>query len=855
MASAAFDDEDLSLPISSASQIRRNSRDQRDPAGSQHRADAAHARAARDPNRSSKSVQRLGQYNIVKTLGEGSFGKVKLATHQSTGQQVALKIISRRKLVTRDMAGRIEREIQYLQLLRHSHIIKLYTVITTPTDIIMVLEYAGTELFDYIVSNGKLSEDKARTFFQQIVCAVEYCHRHKIVHRDLKPENLLLDDKLNVKIADFGLSNIMTDGNFLKTSCGSPNYAAPEVISGKLYAGPEVDVWSCGVILYVLLVGRLPFDDEYIPALFKKIAQGNYVVPSYMSVGARSLIKRMLQVNPVDRITIQQIRQDPWFQQDLKEYLQPPVEEFLDTGIDPNKPIDPRKIAGGAPAVLQERIHENIVDKLGKTMGYPAHDVQEALSKGEPNAIKDAYMIVRETQLMKTHPGLANGPGSLPDTPPSFPGLRSFPKTLTPSAHSARPTMRLPPSSQESISRDRPPPSTVAILPSSLPDYHAAYMRGRTSASRASPPGADEQGVDAPPRPRTIEEQEATARHLNPRSRNSSAALRSPNDKPTPMTSTPESKPESKPVKKARPVKWQFGIRSRNTPAEAMLAIYRALQKMGAQWEVPTIRDPGAASHEGSPERRHSRHRDGSNSPEYSDSDPGSGTDPEYATHEEQEQRRARRRHTRSNARNPRARDHHGKWDDWGYSIPEDPWVINARFRKHGMFPRDTPQSGSAHNSQVNLQFGAHPDPAAPASDDPSDHVFHLFSSGVSHPPTSTSDPAVPEERVWVYVTIQLYSIERDFFLVDFKCAGYERLVRRFANELVRDDRMAGGPDPHASHSTAHDNLKPTDIELGADGEQLVGVGRSAAEKEVTSPFPFLDVASRLIIQLAEANE
>ena len=113
----------------------------------------------------------------------------------------------------------------------------------------MVLEYAGIELFDHIVTHGKMSEDKARKFFQQIVCAVEYCHRHKIVHRDLKPENLLLDENLNVKIADFGLSNIMTDGNFLKTSCGSPNYAAPEVISGKLYAGPEVDVWSCGVIL------------------------------------------------------------------------------------------------------------------------------------------------------------------------------------------------------------------------------------------------------------------------------------------------------------------------------------------------------------------------------------------------------------------------------------------------------------------------------------------------------------------------------------------------------------------------------------------------------------------------------
>ncbi|KAG0734589.1 hypothetical protein G6F62_012055 [Rhizopus arrhizus] len=170
-----------------------------------------------------------------------------------------------------DMGGRVKREIQYLKLLRHPHIIKLYEVITTPTDIIMVIEYAGKELFNYIVEKGKLSEDDARRFFQQIICAVEYCHRHKIAHRDLKPENLLLDANNNVKIADFGLSNIMTDGDFLKTSCGSPNYAAPEVISGRLYAGPEVDVWSCGVILYVMLCGRLPFDDEYIPTLFKKI--------------------------------------------------------------------------------------------------------------------------------------------------------------------------------------------------------------------------------------------------------------------------------------------------------------------------------------------------------------------------------------------------------------------------------------------------------------------------------------------------------------------------------------------------------------------------------------------------------
>lgn len=267
----------------------------------------------------------------------------------------------------------------------------------------MVLEYAGGELFDYIVKHGKMPEDTARRFFQQIVCAVEYCHRHKIVHRDLKPENLLLDGDLNVKIADFGLSNIMTDGNFLKTSCGSPNYAAPEVISGKLYAGPEVDVWSCGVILYVLLCGRLPFDDEFIPALFKKISSGSYHVPSYLSSGARNIIHKMLKVNPVQRITVQEIRQDPWFNEGLADYLKPPVEEFLDTGVDPNKAIDPRKLAPGKPPAVQEQIHESVIGKLGKTMGYAKDDVQEALGKDEPNAIKDAYLIVRENQIMQTN--------------------------------------------------------------------------------------------------------------------------------------------------------------------------------------------------------------------------------------------------------------------------------------------------------------------------------------------------------------------------------------------------------------------------------------------------------------------
>lgn len=184
------------------------------------------------------------------------------------------------------------------------------------------MEYVKSgELFDYIVEKGRLIEDEARHFFQQIISGVEYCHRNMVVHRDLKPENLLLDSRANVKIADFGLSNVMRDGHFLKTSCGSPNYAAPEVISGRLYAGPEVDVWSCGVILYALLCGSLPFDDENIPNLFKKIKGGIYTLPSHLSPGARDLIPRMLLVDPLKRITIPEIRQHPWFTVHLPRYL------------------------------------------------------------------------------------------------------------------------------------------------------------------------------------------------------------------------------------------------------------------------------------------------------------------------------------------------------------------------------------------------------------------------------------------------------------------------------------------------------------------------------------------------------
>ena len=257
-----------------------------------------------------------------KTLGIGSFGKVKVAEHILTGHKVAIKILNRKKIKAIDMEEKVRREIKILRLFMHPHIIRLYEVLETPHDIYVVMEYVKSgELFDYIVEKGRLGENEARHFFQQIVSGVEYCHRNMVVHRDLKPENLLLDSKSNVKIADFGLSNVMRDGHFLKTSCGSPNYAAPEVISGKLYSGPEVDVWSCGVILYALLCGSLPFDDESIPNLFKKIKSVMYSLPSHLSSLSRDLIPRMLVVDPMKRITIPEIRQHPWFQHKLPQYL------------------------------------------------------------------------------------------------------------------------------------------------------------------------------------------------------------------------------------------------------------------------------------------------------------------------------------------------------------------------------------------------------------------------------------------------------------------------------------------------------------------------------------------------------
>ncbi|PKI72143.1 hypothetical protein CRG98_007462 [Punica granatum] len=315
------------------------------------------------PGASTSPYSVLGNYRVIKNLGHGAFGEVKLAQHLPTGCKVAIKILNRRKIRENGMDQKVEREIKISKMLVHPHIIRLYEVIETATDIYMVMEFAERgDLCDYIMMNQRAQEEEARKFFQQIISGVEYCHKYKVVHRDLKADNLLLDSNGNLKIADFGLSNIMLDGHFLKTSCGSPNYAAPEVISGKLYAGPEIDVWSCGVILYALLAGTLPFDDGSFPDLYRKIKGGMYTLPSHLPSGAKELIARMLVVDPIKRITIPEIRQSHWFRANLPCYLAAPLSDVINQMRKINEEILERVIMMGfgksfLVQSLEEKIH------------------------------------------------------------------------------------------------------------------------------------------------------------------------------------------------------------------------------------------------------------------------------------------------------------------------------------------------------------------------------------------------------------------------------------------------------------------------------------------------------------------
>ncbi|XP_067421024.1 serine/threonine-protein kinase MARK1 isoform X4 [Emydura macquarii macquarii] len=312
----------------------------------------------------------IGNYRLLKTIGKGNFAKVKLARHVLTGREVAVKIIDKTQLNPTSLQ-KLFREVRIMKILNHPSIVKLFEVIETEKTLYLVMEYAsGGEVFDYLVAHGRMKEKEARAKFRQIVSAVQYCHQKCIVHRDLKAENLLLDADMNIKIADFGFSNEFTIGNKLDTFCGSPPYAAPELFQGKKYDGPEVDVWSLGVILYTLVSGSLPFDGQNLKELRERVLRGKYRIPFYMSTDCENLLKKLLVLNPIKRGSLEQIMKDRWMnvgheEEELKPYTEPEP-DFNDT-----KRID-----------------------IMVTMGFSREEIRESLVKQKYDEVMATYLLL-----------------------------------------------------------------------------------------------------------------------------------------------------------------------------------------------------------------------------------------------------------------------------------------------------------------------------------------------------------------------------------------------------------------------------------------------------------------------------
>ncbi|XP_053985535.1 serine/threonine-protein kinase MARK2-like isoform X10 [Hylaeus volcanicus] len=346
----------------------------------------------------------IGKYKLLKTIGKGNFAKVKLAKHVPTGKEVAIKIIDKTQL-NQNSLQKLFREVRIMKMLDHPNIVKLFQVIETEKTLYLVMEYAsGGEVFDYLVLHGRMKEKEARAKFRQIVSAVQYCHQKKIIHRDLKAENLLLDSEMNIKIADFGFSNEFTPGSKLDTFCGSPPYAAPELFQGKKYDGPEVDVWSLGVILYTLVSGSLPFDGSTLRELRERVLRGKYRIPFYMSTDCENLLKKFLVLNPTKRASLEvrgdkTIMKDKWMNMgydddELKPYLEPEPDYK-----------DHKRIGESAKALA--------------SMGYTRSDIEDSLEQAKYDDVFATYLLLGRKTTDPESDGSRSGSSlSLRNIPP-----------------------------------------------------------------------------------------------------------------------------------------------------------------------------------------------------------------------------------------------------------------------------------------------------------------------------------------------------------------------------------------------------------------------------------------------------
>merc|ERR1719265_151413 len=335
-------------------------------------------------------AKSICHYILGKTIGEGTFGKVKLGTHILTGEKVAVKILEKERIVDVADVERIAREIHILKLLQHPHVIQLYEIIETPRQLYLIMEYcSGGELFDHIVASGRVREREACRFFHQIIAGVEQIHKMSVVHRDLKPENLLLDDNRNIKIVDFGLSNTFSEGQLLKTACGSPCYAAPEMIAGQRYVPSRCDLWSCGVILFALVCGYLPFEDQNTAALYRKILNADYQAPKFISAGVRDLIAGLLTTDPERRLTVPGVRSHVWYRQ---------------------VPEAARRHEGDREV---QNLEKDVLEQLDR-FGFPRDYAVKCLQMNKHNHVTTTYYLLLEKKrrmadrLMTGTPDMAN---------------------------------------------------------------------------------------------------------------------------------------------------------------------------------------------------------------------------------------------------------------------------------------------------------------------------------------------------------------------------------------------------------------------------------------------------------------
>lgn len=317
----------------------------------------------------------LKRYELGRLLGQGTFAKVYYARSIGTNQSVAIKVIDKEKIMKVALIDQIKREISIMKLVRHPNIIHLYEVMATKTKIYFVVEYAkGGELFNK-VSKGKLKEDVARRYFQQLINAVDFCHSRGVYHRDIKPENLLLDENDNLKVSDFGLSALTEskrqDG-LLHTTCGTPAYVAPEVINRKGYDGAKADIWSCGVVLYVLLAGYLPFHDSNLMEMYRKIGKAEYRCPNWFPPEVRRLLSKMLDPNPNTRASMAKIRESSWFRKGLSSKRTSPERKSkgVSPDMDASVPCESSSMASDSKQESAKPSSLNAFDIISHSAGF-----------------------------------------------------------------------------------------------------------------------------------------------------------------------------------------------------------------------------------------------------------------------------------------------------------------------------------------------------------------------------------------------------------------------------------------------------------------------------------------------------